>query len=431
MSEASPPSRGRRALRVAAFVATSIVGVLLIALSATASVSGVPGATERDGATLGITGVGAALWLGALVVACSFVARRRWPWVALAGAGVLVLAMQLDAMAPLLVLASVLAHGRRRIRWVQAGIAALLAAVATTRDVLRGDDAVVALLLPAESPDTARVLTLVLAGTGLALAIAYGLIVRASTRALRAEGDAERLEHRADALADRLDVVDRRAELSQAMHDGVARTLTHVHLQAAVLRDRRGLPPDARASADEIVAQARKASIELQDVQRAIDADFGSAGGGALLPERGLADAMRLVHDVRSAGHGIDAAVVLTGTSPLTPAVDRTAYWILSEALTNAVKHAPTGDAIGVAVSGDERAGIRIRVDNAVGSGTAIGTGSGVARMRAQAAAVGGTLTAGADAGGRFHVEAQLPWAGPGSDLGSDRAARQDRDRRG
>ncbi|SDH41059.1 sensor histidine kinase [Agrococcus jejuensis] len=431
MSEPSSSSRGRRALRVAAFVATSIVGVLLIALSATASVSAVPGATERDGASLGITGVGAALWLGSLVVSGSFVARRRWPWVALAGAGVLVLALQLDAMAPLLVLASVLAHGAGRIRWVQAGVALALAVVATVRDVLRGDDAVVALLLRDESTDTARVLTLVLAGTGLSLAVAYGLIVHASTRALRAEGDAERLEHRADALADRLDVVDRRAELSQAMHDGVARTLTHMHLQAAVLRDQQGLTPDARATADELVAQARKASIELQDVQRAIDADFGPAGGGALLPERGLGDAMQLLDDVRSAGHRVDAGVVLTGTSPLTPAVDRTAYWILSEALTNAVKHAPGGDAIGVAVSGDERVGIRIRVDNAVGSGTAIGSGTGIARMRAQAAAAGGTLDAGADARRRFRVEAHLPWARPGSDLGSDGAARQDRDRRG
>lgn len=431
MSEPSSPSRGRRALRVAGFVATSIVGVLLIALSATASVSAVPGATERDGASLGITGVGAALWLGSLVVACSYLVRRRLPWVALAGAGVLVLALQLDAMAPLLVLASVLAHGRGRIRWVQAGIAAALAVVATARDVLRGDGGVVALLLPQEATATAQVLAVVLAGTGLALAAAYGLIVHASTRARRAEGDAERLEHRADALADRLDVVDRRAELSQAMHDGVARTLTHVHLQAAVLRDSRGLPPDARASADEIVAQARKASIELQDVQRAIDAEFGPAGGGSLLPERGLADASQLVHDVRSAGHRIDAGVVLTGTSPLTPAVDRTAYWILSEALTNAVKHAPAGDAIGVAVSGDERGGIRIRVDNAVGSGAGIGTGTGIARMRSQASAVGGSLDAGGDARGRFVVEAQLPWASPGSDLGSDGAARQDRDRRG
>lgn len=410
---------------------TSIVGVLLTALSATASVSAVPGATERDGASLGITGVGAAIWLGSLVVSCSFVARRRWPWVALAGAGVLVLVMQLDAMAPLLVLASVLAHGRGRIRWVQAGIALVLAVIATTRDVLRGDDAVVALLLRQETTDTARVLTIVLAGTGFALAVAYGLIVHASTRALRAEGDAERFEHRADALADRLDVVDRRAELSQAMHDGVARTLTHMHLQAAVLRDSRDLPPHARASADEIVAQARKASIELQDVQRAIDADFGPAASAALLPEHGLADAVQLVHDVRSTGRSIDAGVVLTGMSPLTPAVDRTAYWILSEALTNAVKHAPAGDAIGVAVSGDERAGIRIRVDNAVGSASTLGTGTGIARMRAQAAAAGGTLDAGADARGRFRVEAQLPWASPGSDLGSDGAARQDRDRRG
>ncbi|GAA2175405.1 histidine kinase [Agrococcus versicolor] len=430
MSVPLAPSRSRRALRVAAFVVTSTLGVVAIALVATLSVAAVPGATQPAAGRLEITGMGVVLWLGAIVVACSFLARRRLPWVALAGAAVLVLALQLDGTAAILVLGSVLAHVRGRIRWVQAGIAAALVVVAVVRDALRGADGVVPFLLPREAPATAVALSIVLAGTGLVLAVAYGLIVRASTRARRAEVDAERSEHRAGALAERLDVVDRRAELSQAMHDGVARTLTHVHLQAAVLRDQADLTPHARATADELVAQARRASIELQDVQRAIEADFGPQAPGGMLPERGLADAVALVHDARAAGHRIDAGIVLTGTSPLTPAIDRTAYWILSEALTNAAKHAPPADVIAVTVSGDERAGIRIVVENAVGDGSAVGSGTGVARMRSQAVAAGGSLSAGADERGRFRVEARLPWAGPGADLGSVRA-HQDRDRRG
>lgn len=409
-----------------------MLGIVAIAMVATLSLVGAPGAASFAAGRFALEPLGVPIWLGAAVLSFAFLARRRAPWVALAAAAVIVLVLQLDALMAVLVLGSVLAHGRSRMRWVQAGVAAALVAIATVRDVVRGDDGAVARLVGDEHAPVALAITLVAVLSAVALAVSYGLIVRASTRARRAEGDARRVERRADVLSDRLDVGDRRAELSQAMHDGVARTLTHVQLQAAVLREQSGLSADARATADELVAQARQASVQLQDVQRAIDGGFGHAGAPASpLPERGLADAVTLVHETRAAGHRVEAGIVLTGTTALTPALDRTAYWILAEALTNAAKHAPTGDAVAVTVSGDERRGIRILVENALGDGSAIGSGTGVARMRAQAVAVGGTLEAGVDARGRHVIDAWLPWAGPGPDLGSERAARQDRDRRG
>ncbi|MFC7432130.1 MULTISPECIES: sensor histidine kinase [unclassified Agrococcus] len=432
MPEPHPPSRSRRALQVAAFVATSLLGIAAIAALATLSLVGAPGAASFASGRFSLEPLGVPIWLGAVVLSFGFLARRRLPWLALAASAVVVLVLQLDALMAALMLGSVLAHGRGRTRWIQAGIAAALVAVATGRDLLRGRDGAVARLVGDEHASVAVAITLVAVVAVAALAVAYGLIVRASTRARRAEGDARRVERRADRLSDRLDVGDRRAELSQAMHDGVARTLTHVQLQAAVLREQSDLSADARATADELVAQARQASIQLQDVQRAIDGGFGHADAPAsALPERGLADAVTLVQETRAAGHRVEAGVVLTGTTALTPALDRTAYWILSEALTNAAKHAPPGDAVAVTVSGDERRGVRILVENALGDGSAIGSGTGVARMRAQAVAVGGTLEAGVDARGRHVVDAWLPWASPRTDLGSDRAARQDRDRRG
>jgi signal transduction histidine kinase len=93
---------------------------------------------------------------------------------------------------------------------------------------------------------------------------------------------------------------------------------------------------------------------------------------------------------------------------PLPAAVDRGAYRIIQEALTNAARHG-NGDAeVEVAFADGE---LELRVENRVDPahrGGAEGGGHGLIGMRERAALLGGTLEAG-PRDGRFAVRARLP----------------------
>ncbi|MGH3976516.1 MAG: ATP-binding protein, partial [Pseudonocardiaceae bacterium] len=94
----------------------------------------------------------------------------------------------------------------------------------------------------------------------------------------------------------------------------------------------------------------------------------------------------------------------------LPAAVDLTAYRIVQEALTNAVKHA-AGSQARVAVRRDGDV-VVVEVTNNLPHNltepTRAGEGTGLVSMRERAAALGGTLTAGL-AGGSWRVHAVLP----------------------
>jgi signal transduction histidine kinase len=95
--------------------------------------------------------------------------------------------------------------------------------------------------------------------------------------------------------------------------------------------------------------------------------------------------------------------------------VDRAAYRIVREALTNVRRHAGAGASVTVAI-GYGQTELTVRVDD-----TGVGppstsdidpvaqAGNGIPGMRERAAALGGTLAAGPRPGGGFRVEAWLP----------------------
>jgi len=94
---------------------------------------------------------------------------------------------------------------------------------------------------------------------------------------------------------------------------------------------------------------------------------------------------------------------------PLPPGVDLSAYRIVQEALTNALRHAGRATAsVGVTYRADE---VEVRVsDDGSGAATAEpGGGHGLAGMRERVRLFGGTLEAGPTATGGFCVRAVLP----------------------
>jgi signal transduction histidine kinase len=107
---------------------------------------------------------------------------------------------------------------------------------------------------------------------------------------------------------------------------------------------------------------------------------------------------------------GAGTRLIISGSpGSIDEGVELAAYRIVQEALTNARRHAP-GCAVDVELGfGDRDLRVRVR-DNGPGvEQVTATTGHGLVGMRERAAAVGGTLRAGAAVGSGFVVEAVLP----------------------
>ena len=91
-----------------------------------------------------------------------------------------------------------------------------------------------------------------------------------------------------------------------------------------------------------IAATARQALTELR---RLLGVLRGPADQLETAPAMSLADLGAVLDQVRGSGLAVDLAVQGT-PGPLAPSVDLTAYRIIQEALTNAVRHANAARAV-------------------------------------------------------------------------------------
>ena len=112
---------------------------------------------------------------------------------------------------------------------------------------------------------------------------------------------------------------------------------------------------------------------------------------------------------VRSAG--LDTNLTIEGEPiGLSPGLDMSAYRIVQEALTNALRYAP-GSTVGVTVTyGGKDVSLEVRDTGARVNGTppTKGSGHGIVGMRERAELFGGSLEAGPAAGGGWLVRARL-----------------------
>lgn len=218
-------------------------------------------------------------------------------------------------------------------------------------------------------------------------------------------------------------VAQERVRIARDLHDVVAHHIAVVSVQAGAAQHL--LPTDPAAAADALGHVRRAAAdvlSELGDILTVLR-EPGEVDGSRA-PAPGLARLEALLESFGVAGLSVDWS--LHGQPRELPAtVDLVAYRVLEEGLTNALKHG-TGWAH---VDVDHRpASLRLRVVNATpvpvaagahprpahdAHGTATGTGHGLLGMRERAAAVGGTVGAGAGPGDTFCVEADLPLEEP------------------
>ena len=242
-----------------------------------------------------------------------------------------------------------------------------------------------------------------------AAAVAWGALARAQRRLVRSlEERAVRAETEQRLRADQIRGSERE-RIAREMHDVVAHRVSLVALHAGGLEVHPGLAPDeVRDAARLIRRSAQDALDELRVVVGALREDAPASGRPPT-----LADLEPLVADSRAAGQPIELSLDVPSGSELPPWLGRTAYRVVQEAITNAIKHAP-GASTTVSLTGGPGEGLAVVVRNSLGrrlpSAGMVGSGAGLLGLTERVTLAGGALEHGATPDGEFVVRAELPW---------------------
>ena len=234
---------------------------------------------------------------------------------------------------------------------------------------------------------------------------ALGRIVRHRTeREQDLEGRAAALELERDLKAEEA-VAEERARIARDLHDVVAHSISVIVLQARGGRRRLADDPaDTRQALDAIELSGEQA---LGEMRRLLGMLNEGNGDRPLGPQPGLARIDELVAGL--AGAGLPVEVTVEGEPvPLSPGIDVSAYRIVQEGLTNALKHAGPARARVVLRYAPSTLELEI-LDDGDGSGEGGGSGHGLAGIRERVAVYGGELEAGERPEGGYAVRAKLP----------------------
>ena len=189
-----------------------------------------------------------------------------------------------------------------------------------------------------------------------------------------------------------------RRRLERDLHDGAQQRLVGLALDLRLAREKLADDPAAAgAMLDEASAELAKATEELRELARGIHP--------AILSDRGLQAAVESL--ARRAPLPVELDASVDGRLP--EPVEAAAYFVVSEALTNVVRH-----------SGAEHAEVGIRRDNGRlvvevaddGAGGANPSGSGLRGLADRVAALDGRLRVDDPAGGGTVVRADIPLSG-------------------
>ncbi|MER6221005.1 histidine kinase [Streptomyces sp900105755] len=235
-------------------------------------------------------------------------------------------------------------------------------------------------------------------------------------------------------------VVAERDRIARELHDIVSHNVSLMVVQAGAAREVLGTMPDEAAAALRAVEDAgRGAMTDLRHLlgllapsQAGEDADYenlvgltgGEGAGTGPAPQPGLDRLGPLVDRISFAGLPVE--VRISGEPrPLPQGIDVTAYRIVQEALTNALRHGEDGGTAQVTVRYADHA-LRVEVLNTgpsvltgagpAGSGGTVarrgpgtGTGRGLLGLRERVAVYGGDLDARRRLGGGYRVRARIP----------------------
>jgi signal transduction histidine kinase len=207
----------------------------------------------------------------------------------------------------------------------------------------------------------------------------------------------------ADLRASRARLVDatevERRRIERDLHDGTQQRLVSIGMTLGLLEARLSDAPETKPLVDEARTALASTLSELRDLTQGIYP--------AVLTERGLSVAL----DELCRRSAIPASLVIQ-TDPAPSArssdsVEAAAYYVVSEALTNAAKHSGAASAHVTVGWGDHRLTVAV-ADDGVG-GAAIGGGTGLRGLTDRVEALGGHLTVDSPPGRGTVLSVELP----------------------
>jgi len=235
------------------------------------------------------------------------------------------------------------------------------------------------------------------------------------------------LEREREAAA-RTAVDAERARIARELHDIVSHNVSLMIVQAAAAREVLATLPDEAAEALAAVEGAgRDTMTELRNLLGLLappadgEEPADGAPGAGLAPQPSLSRLSSLIDRIAFAGLPVDVRIA-GDPRPLPTGIDVTAYPIVQEALTNALKHGSGGKAE-VTIRYAERS-LRVEVLNSgpsvlTGAGLRAsprngnGAGRGLLGLRQRVAVYGGDLDARRRLGGGYRVRARIPMDPP------------------
>ncbi|MFE3558134.1 sensor histidine kinase [Streptomyces sp. NPDC059193] len=270
----------------------------------------------------------------------------------------------------------------------------------------------------------------------LATAVAGGLglaLLRARRGHRAAMGERGWLLERERESAARAAVDAERARIAAELHDIVSHNVSLMVVQAGAAREVvDSMPAEAAAAMAAVERAGRTTMTELRHLlgllapaQDGRDEPYAAGPAAELSPQPSLVRLGPLIDKFAFAGLPVEVRVS-GDPRPLPAGIDVTAYRIIQEALTNALKHGDGGKTevtvryadhalrVEVLTTGPSvlRDGARGR-DGAAGGGDAApraeGTGRGLLGLRERVAVYGGDLDARRRLGGGYRVRARLP----------------------
>jgi signal transduction histidine kinase len=203
-----------------------------------------------------------------------------------------------------------------------------------------------------------------------------------------------------------LAAAEERNRMARELHDSAGHAMNVILVQAGAARLLRDRDPQRATAALETIEEVARSTIgEIDRLVRGLRED--EPGAPAPLP--GVAAIDGLAENLRAGGLTVTKRVE-GSPRPLRSPIDRAAYRIVQEALTNAARHG-RGSAELVLRYGQSELDLLVENPIAPNGAGRPGGGHGLVGMRERAALCGGTLQAGGD-DGVFRVRASLPYGG-------------------
>jgi signal transduction histidine kinase len=230
-----------------------------------------------------------------------------------------------------------------------------------------------------------------------------GRALRARRSGLERRAEAlDREEHRRAAEA----AAEERQRIARELHDIISHSLGVVVLQVgAAERVLERDPARAREVLDSIRATGQEAIGEMGTLLGLLDAGPRSSRE----PQPSLAELDGLISRMREAG--LSAELVIEGERRALPAaLELSAFRVVQEGLTNALKHAGPADVRALLRYGEDRLEVEV-ADDGTAAGNGAGSRRGLAGIRERVEIFGGRLDAGLRPGGGWTLHASFPLA--------------------